>query len=139
MSTTASRSRAADFRARHARALEIFPRPRISGEIVIDGVRFGSSRYDQGSDILSLHADDERPVHEWWDETPEHHMVRFARVGSVHQVSLMSPKLQLEREGCISITAREDGPTDRIAREAIEAQFIDTIWPEEVSRLYCGE
>ncbi|MDO8184034.1 hypothetical protein Q5424_02550 [Conexibacter sp. JD483] len=119
----------------HARALKVYPRPRVSGEIVIDGVRFTSSRYNQKGDILSLHIDAERPAHQWWDETPEHHMVRFALDGALQQVCLMNPRYLLERQDVIAVTAREDGPTSRIGRAAVEAQFIDTIWPEEYSRL----
>jgi hypothetical protein len=124
---------------RHKKALALFPRPRIEGNLVIDGVRFDSCRYDEGSDILAIHVEDERPRHPWLDDTPEGHYVQFALDGSLHDVDLMSPKLQLEQDGCISITAREGGPTDRIAREVIEPLLVDTVWPAEVTALLIGD
>lgn len=128
-----------DYMATHAKALEIFPRPRIGGMLVIDGVRFDTSRYNQGADMLTVHTDDFEPRHPEVDETPEGHYVVFALDGSLNQVTFVSPKLRLAQEGCVSITIREGGTTDLIPRDVIEPLFIDTIWPAEVTELLCGD
>lgn len=112
-----------EFEARH-------PLPRIEGDLVLDGVRFDSSHYNEGADILYIHVEDDRPRHAWFDETAEHHAVMFTLEDRVHDAILMSPRLRLERDGFVAVTVRDGGPTDRIPRDVIEPLLVDMVWPE---------
>lgn len=126
---------ATDFMRLHARVRQLYPRPRIPHDIVVDGVRLDSFSYNERSDSLALHVEDGRARHPWVDETPEGHFVMFSLDGSVNQVEILGPKDYLARDGYLAITAREGGPTDRIARELIEPLLVDTPLPPEAAAM----
>lgn len=110
--------------------MEQHPLPRIEGDLVLEGIRFDTSHYDEGSDILYIHVEDDRPRHQWFDETQEGHAVQFTLDDHVHDAILMSPRLHLERDGFVAVTVREGGVTDRIPRDVIEPLLVDMVWPD---------
>lgn len=100
--------------------------PAIPGDLYIDGVRFDAYHYDEEVDVLYVHVMDDRPRHAGYDGTVEGHAVRYALDDTAHDAVLMDPRRLLERDGRFDITPREDGPTETIPRELLEAMLVDT-------------
>ena len=71
--------------------------------VTIAGITFDRVEYDADADVLYLHVGDP-PRAVDYDETPEGHAVRFDGNGELVGLTLVRPKLLLEREGELRIT-----------------------------------
>lgn len=71
--------------------------------MTIADITFDRVEYDAGADVLYLHVGDPSRAVDF-DETPEGHAVRFDSDGELVGLTLVRPKLLLEREGELRIT-----------------------------------
>lgn len=71
--------------------------------VTIAGITFDRVEYDADADVLYLHVGDPSRAVDY-DETPEGHAVRFDGNGELVGLTLLRPKLLLEREGELRIT-----------------------------------
>ena len=74
--------------------------------IRIGSVAFDHAEYDYEHDILYLHVGE--PQEAEGEETPEGHVIRFAPgTKGIVGLTVMSPRLLLERDGQLSVTLPE--------------------------------
>jgi uncharacterized protein YuzE len=71
--------------------------------ITIANITFDNVEYDAGGDVLYLHRGDPKSAVDF-DESPEGHALRFDASGDLVGITLVRPRLLLERDGKIEIT-----------------------------------
>lgn len=71
--------------------------------VTIGDVTFDRVNYDAEADVLYLHVGDPSGVADF-DETPEGHALRIDGEGRIVGLTLVRPKLLLERDGELRVT-----------------------------------
>lgn len=71
--------------------------------IKIGSYTFDNVDYDAGGDVLYLHKGDPSTAVDF-DETPEGHALRFNSEGELVGITIVRPRMLLERHGSIAIT-----------------------------------
>jgi uncharacterized protein YuzE len=87
-----------------------------SHERDVADITFDRVSYDADGDVLYLHVGDPTRAVDF-DETPEGHGVRLDADGHVVGLTLVSPKLLLERDGELRVTlpVPSDVPAEHLA------------------------
>jgi uncharacterized protein YuzE len=74
--------------------------------VTLAGITFDRVSYDREADVLYLHAGDPAVAADF-DESPEGHHLRFDAEGRLVGLTLLHPRLLLERDGRITLTIPE--------------------------------
>ena len=86
--------------------------------VQIAGITFDHIFYDRDVDVLYLHVGDPATAVDF-DGTPEGHHVRFDPTGNLVGITLVHPKLLLERDGKVTITIPERVEVDDSALDEV--------------------
>jgi YD repeat-containing protein len=83
------------------------------GDLIFDNVA-----YDDGADVLYLHAGEPSLAVEF-DESPEGHALRYDHAGRLVGITIVNAKWLLERDGQVTITLPQPVRVDRSALAAV--------------------
>lgn len=94
--------------------------------LTIDDVCFDRYHYNEVADTLCLHAGPVASAVDF-DETVEDHLLRFDRGGTILSLTILNARLLLDRDGAITVTLHEDGPSIRLRSEVVEPLLHETL------------